>query len=498
LKFYDKTNDHCLYFKVALKVINGKVIKTPYYHFFSKLELNRLMEDMRNNNNTNRRIPFTKMGDTKSFQAILQNLKGDLHQFVISKEKLAEMKANPEGVHISRELVITDYSSLESLYGEEFTLYAKGEFGEKGAVGSVTFEKQLFDESLDFIIEFGYIDTVYAQSTSSIDRTMKGIEITKSIKLYIRELADKRGINISFNYSLNEEETIETLARSHKIMEYLRTNGKIKINGYAMEINLNVESDTSNFEEFSKVHFQILNAMRHFEMNLGESIKNISEKQVKELLYMYDIEQGKTISEKDRLVYFEFGSRAYYFIFSKNNVYNILSENFDKQLYLRVKIDDKSYEHIPNFMLVTQNIHKVYNFNFEAVQNKINESVLQNNQEMLFNRYELQLISDYDNNRDKRVLSLAASINELLLEKEPNNMIEKINYWQIVARKKGLSSDDIKELKDIVQDSNYTEDVHLAAKVLINTRFKGEFSLEKDSLDSIREYPIYNLVNTID
>ncbi|EAG7096401.1 hypothetical protein D1190_15115, partial [Listeria monocytogenes] len=171
---------------------------------------------------------------------------------------------------------------------------------------------------------------------------------------------------------------------------------------------------------------------------------------------------------------------------------------FDKQLYLRVKIDDKSYEHIPNFMLVTQNIHKVYNFNFEAVQNKINESVLQNNQEMLFNRYELQLISDYDNNRDKRVLSLAASINELLLEKEPNNMIEKINYWQIVARKKGLSSDDIKELKDIVQDSNYTEDVHLAAKVLINTRFKGEFSLEKDSLDSIREYPIYNLVNTID
>ncbi|EAF0171387.1 hypothetical protein CDI44_15360, partial [Listeria monocytogenes] len=249
---------------------------------------------------------------TKSFQAILQNLKGDLHQFVISKEKLAEMKANPEGVHISRELVITDYSSLESLYGEEFTLYAKGEFGEKGAVGSVTFEKQLFDESLDFIIEFGYIDTVYAQSTSSIDRTMKGIEITKSIKLYIRELADKRGINISFNYSLNEEETIETLARSHKIMEYLRTNGKIKINGYAMEINLNVESDTSNFEEFSKVHFQILNAMRHFEMNLGESIKNISEKQVKELLYMYDIEQGKTISEKDRLVYFEFGSRAYY------------------------------------------------------------------------------------------------------------------------------------------------------------------------------------------
>ncbi|EAD4766657.1 hypothetical protein EON12_15615, partial [Listeria monocytogenes] len=119
--------------------------------------------------------------------------------------------------------------------------------------------------------------------------------------------------------------------------------------------------------------------------------------------------------------------------------------NFDKQLYLRVKIDDKSYEHIPNFMLVTQNIHKVYNFNFEAVQNKINESVLQNNQEMLFNRYELQLISDYDNNRDKRVLSLAASINELLLEKEPNNMIEKINYWQIVARKKGLSSDDIKE-----------------------------------------------------
>ncbi|EAD8785503.1 hypothetical protein AF060_16260, partial [Listeria monocytogenes] len=115
-----------------------------------------------------------------------------------------------------------------------------------------------------------------------------------------------------------------------------------------------------------------------------------------------------------------------------------------------------------------------------------------------FNRYELQLISDYDNNRDKRVLSLAASINELLLEKEPNNMIEKINYWQIVARKKGLSSDDIKELKDIVQDSNYTEDVHLAAKVLINTRFKGEFSLEKDSLDSIREYPIYNLVNTID
>ncbi|MFH5563167.1 hypothetical protein ACHI15_15400, partial [Listeria monocytogenes] len=195
---------------------------------------------------------------------------------------------------------------------------------------------------------------------------------------------------------------------------------------------------------------------------------------------------------------FEFGSRAYYFIFSKNNVYNILSENFDKQLYLRVKIDDKSYEHIPNFMLVTQNIHKVYNFNFEAVQNKINESVLQNNQEMLFNRYELQLISDYDNNRDKRVLSLAASINELLLEKEPNNMIEKINYWQIVARKKGLSSDDIKELKDIVQDSNYTEDVHLAAKVLINTRFKGEFSLEKDSLDSIREYPIYNLVNTID
>ncbi|CUL57026.1 TPA: hypothetical protein REB85_002887 [Listeria monocytogenes] len=498
LKFYEKTNGHCLYFKIALKVVNGKVIETPYYHFFSRFELNRLIEDMSNNNKVNRRVKFTKMGDIKSFQAILQNLKGDLNQCVISKEKLAKMKANPEGINISREIVITDDSSLESLYGEEFILYAKSEFGEKVAVGSVTFEKQLFDENLDFVIEFGDIDTVYPHSASSIDRTMKGIEITKSIKLYIRELTGNKGITISFNYSLNEEETMETLVFSHKIMEYLRTNGEIKINGYAMKINSNVESDTSNFEEFSKGHFQILNAMKHFEMNLDESIKNVTGKQVKELLYMYDIEQGKIINEEVKLVYFEFGVKVYYFLLFENGVRNILAEDFESKMFLKVETNNGLYEYVPNFIMATRDIHKVHNYNFKDVQDRINESVLENNWDEVFNKYELEMITDFDNSRDSRVLSIASLINKLLLEKEPNNIIEKINYWQILARKEGLSFDDIKELKDIVQDSNYTEDVHLAAKLLINTRFKGEFSLEKDSLDSIKEYPIYNLVNNLD
>ncbi|VEI34234.1 Uncharacterised protein [Listeria grayi] len=386
------------------------------------------------------------------------------------------------------------------MYGETFTLYAKSTTlpGYKAAIGKVTLEKKLFDEVLDFKIEFGDITTVYVSSASSIDRVVEGIEISKSIKLFIREIANKKAITISFDYVLNEEETMETLEFSHKIIKYLRTNNEIKINDILIKFDSTLKTDTSDFEEFERAHSQILKAMRHFEMNIDENIKNISEKQIKELLYMYDIEQGKIINEEEKLVYFKFGLKVYYFLLGKSGVYNILWKDFESKHFLKVELDDETYEYVPNFIMVTRDIHKVYNFNFKAVQDRINESVLENNWDEVFNKYELELISDYDNSRDSRVLSLASLINKLLLEKDTNNIVEKINYWQIIARKESLSFDDIKELKDIVRDSSFAEDIHLAAKVLINTKFKGEFNLENENFEPIKQYPIYNLVKILD
>ncbi|EAC9481063.1 hypothetical protein B5H44_14150, partial [Listeria monocytogenes] len=198
------------------------------------------------------------------------------------------------------------------------------------------------------------------------------------------------------------------------------------------------------------------------------------------------------------LVYFKFGLKVYYFLFGKSGVYNILSKDFESKHFLKVETDNETYEYVPNFIMVTRDIHKVYNFNFKTVQDRINESVLENNWDEVFNKYELELISDYDNSKDSRVLSLASLINKLLLEKDTNNILEKINHWQIIARKEGLAFDDIKELKDIVRDSSFAEDIHLAAKVLINTRFKGEFNLEQENFEPIKQYPIYNLVNFLD
>lgn len=500
LIFFEKTNGHCLYFNVAMKVVNGKVTKIPYYHFFSNFELKQIIESMRDNNNSKRMLSYTKMGDIKDFVGILKNLKEDLNQVVLSKEEFAAMKAKAEDFYVSRRLVIPDNSSLESLYGEALTIYANSTIlpGYKVAIGMVTLEENSFDEDLVFKIEFGDIDTVYAHSASSIDRVVKGIEISKSIKLFVREITNKKAITISFDYVLNEEETVKTLEFSHKIIKYLRTNNEIKINDILMKFDSALKTDNSDFEEFERAHSQILKAMRHFEMNLDEIIKNISERQVTELLYMYDIDQGKIINEEEKLVYFEFGLNAYYFFLSRSAVYNILSKEYESKLYLKVETDTGAYEDVPHFIMVTRDIHKVYNFNFKAVQDRINEKVLKNNCDGVFNNYELELISDYDNSRDSRVLRLASLINKLLLEKDTNDIIEKINYWQIKARKEGLAFDDIKELKDIVQDSSFTEDIHLAAKVLINTKFKDEFNLENEDFDSIKHYPIYSLVKNLD
>ncbi|EDN9775833.1 hypothetical protein GJW47_14650, partial [Listeria monocytogenes] len=468
LIFFENTNKHCLYFNIAVEIVEGKAIKIPYYRFFSNFELNQIIEDMKKNNNTDRMLSYTKMGDIKGFIAILQNLKEDLSQVVPSQEDFQSIKTKSKDFYVSRTLVIPDSSSLESLYGETFTLYAKSTTlpGYKAAIGKVTLKKELFDEDLDFKIEFGDITTVYVSSASSIDRVVEGIEISKSIKLFIREIANKKAITVSFDYVLNEEETMETLEFSHKIIKYLRTNNEIKINNILIKFDSALKKDTSDFEEFERAHSQILRAMIHFEMNLDESIKNISERQVKELLYMYDIEQGKTINEEEKLVYFKFGLKVYYFLFGKSGVYNILSKDFESKHFLKVETDNETYEYVPNFIMVTRDIHKVYNFNFKTVQDRINESVLENNWDEVFNKYELELISDYDNSKDSRVLSLASLINKLLLEKDTNNILEKINHWQIIARKEGLAFDDIKELKDIVRDSSFAEDIHLAAKVL--------------------------------
>ncbi|MEG7862823.1 hypothetical protein J0808_27855, partial [Bacillus mobilis] len=115
----------------------------------------------------------------------------------------------------------------------------------------------------------------------------------------------------------------------------------------------------------------------------------------------------------------------------------------------------------------------------------------------------LKYISYFDEYSDEKYLKIAQDLIQRYLLKNPKDIIQKINLYQINLRLGNeLSDDEINDILTIQENAQNKNDKILdyACEVLLQNRLKSKRlyeSLKKDEQDTIKMYPIYHLYKNL-
>lgn len=116
------------------------------------------------------------------------------------------------------------------------------------------------------------------------------------------------------------------------------------------------------------------------------------------------------------------------------------------------------------------------------------------------NLFMLELIAAYDRSGGERkeMLNTAGEFDQWL-QKESGTALDKgvvqINHYQIIKRKRPLNVDEQAELWGILEDSDYSDVIKVAAYLLLDQQIPAERLLGKlpaEKQDAIKQYPIYH------
>lgn len=311
--------------------------------------------------------------------------------------------------------------------------------------------------------------------------------------------------NIHVEFKGDLKERIKGLMFLIKLFEYKY----FKIDDAIFEFPF---SDLNKIEKNKIIYTNQLNyfkkiqeIFKFFKTDFDIDFDNLNEKDLENLKNLINLYNGNFSDEiKDMQKYFV-KINKYKFIFvtvrgKKNRFFNFYSQEILDNLYCFFDVAGKKIRTSIYSNIVPEEFINISNFDSKIILRSFKKIELNENTMDSINLMALSFIKGYDLTQERMYLNLADKLNQINCKNRISD-IDLINSKQIKYRKKGLSINDKKLLKNVSEKDEYKEDYMILCSIDLllsnNYSFLEHFKLmSKKEKEIFKEYPIYNL-NTL-
>lgn len=488
LKNYQKEGIGVLFFVV--EIINSETTKI-YYRELLPLDLNIELRNIRKNQ-VHRKIKFKELSQEEhsSLYYICRNFLNNSNQqkgkIILSKEEIKNVK------DITFDIVTKKDNLEEYILNNPIYFY-----------GRIEGEKELIPlEKVDcFGLAVEFKGTITAGSSKIFYNKYKILRTKDNYVIYIGKSIqiDKKEkqliINIKGNIyeRLYDLEFITELSKTQtlQINDGKFTFGKLKKKENLFK-NIQMYQDLKQvfdklgmffnipLERLNKEDFDNLNKL----INLAKN-QNFVNTYIKET-GIYEIRIGKM-----KIAFFGYRQGTSCVIF------DLFSDIYNYFCLKEVGEDGKIYTFCLYCNLTEKQLLEYTNIKFDMILKAFKSIKMYDRYATLTNNFLLNSIKIYDKTKNINFLNLAEKLNNLLLEYE-DSAVNKINKFQIIARKRKFNIKEIEEIINLKKDIDNNLILY-AISILLHSKEEIKYyedKLSKTEFDNIKKYPIYNLIST--
>lgn len=178
--------------------------------------------------------------------------------------------------------------------------------------------------------------------------------------------------------------------------------------------------------------------------------------------------------------------------------------NYETTVFRKINIGSENKTQIVSkyFILGLEDYLEIDNFNYDSVFQEYKELTAEN--PSMFedtNNNLIRLLLAYDKVEDEykkdKLLILAEKVARLIFDEDKNNIVpyevKKINFLQIIKRKRSLNEEEIEYLHEITENNKNREDILTAAYILMDDGIGAKRHFKQLSIEEqnrFKEFPI--------
>lgn len=515
LDVYYKNDNGVLFFAVTIHP--ETYVSQAYYKTLAPLDLKKLLDEIELTGQKSITVNFKKLeyGELENIcKSFLNSLEKQSKRFIEDAKNIAFSQYKIEYGHVQNNVLV-------DLFEEQAYVY--------GVLNDVDFPIDIFQlqemrKETDEIVTIGN-ETLRIKSVLKISKEIICLTIENSLTFeFSKKFVDGKLRLINGKVHLSKLKTLGSYVKSLKLLKYLLTYNKIPLSSFEIDTTLNEKETFKDIDENIKIHEELIQICKQ----IGISEDYIFDE--KENLFIlfnkiinifknkqYDLINFTPPLDKNSMVFCNIELSDYVMVtllFDGYTAIDFFSVKAIKTMgaFLPkdghvIDYDDANWrEKIWKVSLYLnqsiENMERAANFKYEILELSFQDEHHDIDSLNSIDTH-LKYISYFDEYSDEKYLKIAQDLIQRYLLKNPKDIIQKINLYQINLRLGNeLSDDEINDILTIQENAQNKNDKILdyACEVLLQNRLKSKRlyeSLKKDEQDTIKMYPIYHLYKNL-
>lgn len=515
LDVYYKNDNGVLYFVVTIHP--DTYVSQPYYKILAPLDIKKLLEEIALTGQKSITINFKKL-ENGELESICRSFLNSVEK---QSKRFIEDAKNIEFSQYKIEYGYVQNNILEDLFEEQAYLY--------GVLNDVDFPIDIFQlqemhKETDQLVTIDN-ETLLIKSALNINKDIIRLTIEDSLTFeFSKQFVDDQLKLINGKVHLSKLKTLGSYVKSLKVLKYLLTYNKIPLSTFEIDTTINEKETFKDIDENIKIHEELIQICK--QIGIGEDYI-FNEKENLFILFnkiinifknkQYDLINFNTPIDKNGMAFCNIELSDYVMatlLFDGNTFIDFFSLEAIKKIGAFLPKDGHVIDckdtncRETNWkvsLYVNQNIEdmkRAANFKYEILELSFQDEHHDIDSLNSIDTH-LKYINYFDETSDERYLRIAQDLIQRYLLKNPNDIIQRINLYQINNRLDNeLSDDEIDDILTIQENAQNKKNklLEYACEVLLQNRLKSKRlyeSLKVDEQDTIKMYPIYNLYKNL-
>ena len=483
-----------VYFQVF--VTSNRNRQEVFYATLYSSRIKSYLQEVKENQKS-KSITFTKMKKTGEELYLI------LKQF--SKE--SKEQGSIHTVTVKNMIPLNEIASLKEVHFEAIGVKNEFDLLRRLSAGDICIYGKICDAPYRFPIEWNDSNKFFVSKRIQISIKVNGIEYYNSIEAIRNSDEDVDVVKFSDNLSFEIEtnrfafRAVSNIEEINNDVSFLRAVIKNKNFQFSDQIQNVPNIDLSNELDVSLRFFEDLDdILTNAKVRIDKRFENLDSDEIKAFTKIVEMKRGGikiTFPEKVAHYDWKFGDKYIPLLVEKKDDGSCDFRNaiYDPQVHISVTNDEQNYFRVLGFgYLKKEVVENLYVYDSTALLSALSEVDVNEVTRDALNNAVLRLIQAYDVSGDVIILEGA----QILCKQIQNGSnLYRINELQIKVRLHELSSEDIRELDEIIHNSD-SIGIEFAARIL-----KGETVLarklfqkmDEDERRMIVEWPIYKLLD---
>lgn len=289
-----------------------------------------------------------------------------------------------------------------------------------------------------------------------------------------------------------------------EFLKALKKGKKIQIGNFIEGQNIDLDDDIDIIDSNIRFWKNVKVLLQTLHVNKELNMEQISENSINTLalLYQYIVEKRSCTSyeDKDRnanMQIVEIGNIKLLLVnIIKNKQVNYI--DFFQWEHFKCSLNDQIGTSYPTSIYVKlpkEYLLDIDNIDFKAIKVSVTSIPYSRLHGEAVNQFILELLRVFDESKREEFWNLAESLSKWLMEQE-ENIIYRLNYYQIIKRKRVFTHNEFKEIQNLKRKHQDT-DVLLGISILLGNQGDIQYYYEELS-DKVKKeflnYPIMNLI----